>query len=79
MQTGEKQAIAGRAYHIWEREGRPQGQDLDHWLQAEREIAVEGRSKAQASGATRKPAKTAGAKKAAPKTPRKAPKSRDAK
>ena len=31
--------LAARAYAIWEREGRPHGRDLDHWLAAEREIA----------------------------------------
>jgi hypothetical protein len=76
MQTGEKQTIAGRAYHIWEREGRPHGQDLDHWLQAEREIEAEGRSAAPAGRTTRKPAKTARVKKTTPKTSRKAPTSR---
>jgi Protein of unknown function (DUF2934) len=30
--------IEERAYQIWEREGRPDGHDLDHWLQAEAEI-----------------------------------------
>lgn len=30
--------IRGRAYSIWEEEGRPDGRDGDHWLQAEREI-----------------------------------------
>lgn len=29
----------GRAYSIWEAEGRPEGRDVDHWLQAEREAA----------------------------------------
>ena len=24
-----------RAYSLWEREGRPEGRDLDHWQQAE--------------------------------------------
>ena len=27
--------IAERAYHLWEKEGCPQGCDLDHWLRAE--------------------------------------------
>jgi hypothetical protein len=27
--------IAERAYAIWEREGRPHGRDLEHWLTAE--------------------------------------------
>jgi hypothetical protein len=30
-----------RAYEIWVHEGCPQGQDLDHWLRAESEIAEE--------------------------------------
>jgi hypothetical protein len=30
-----------RAYLIWEREGRPEGREVDHWLQAEREFAQE--------------------------------------
>ena len=28
-----------RAYLIWEREGSPEGREVEHWLQAEREIA----------------------------------------
>jgi len=31
-------AIARRAYEIYEAAGRPQGQDVAHWLQAEAEI-----------------------------------------
>jgi Protein of unknown function (DUF2934) len=31
-------AIRTRAYEIWESEGRPDGHDLDHWLQAEAEV-----------------------------------------
>ncbi len=30
--------IARRAYELWENEGRPQGKDTAHWLQAEAEI-----------------------------------------
>jgi Protein of unknown function (DUF2934) len=30
-----------RAYLIWEREGRPEGREVDHWLAAEGEIAKE--------------------------------------
>ena len=30
-----------RAYLIWEREGRPEGRDVEHWQQAEREVAQE--------------------------------------
>ena len=32
--------IRERAYRIWEREGRPEGRSLEHWLQAEVEIAT---------------------------------------
>ena len=31
-------AISRRAYELWEREGRPDGADLRHWLQAEQEL-----------------------------------------
>jgi hypothetical protein len=31
--------ISRRAYEIWEREGRPEGCDLRHWLQAEQEVS----------------------------------------
>jgi len=30
-----------RAYLIWEREGRPEGRETEHWLAAEREVAQE--------------------------------------
>lgn len=35
-------AISRRAYEIWEREGRPDGCDSQHWLQAEKELKAEG-------------------------------------
>jgi hypothetical protein len=31
--------IARRAYGIWEMAGRPQGKAVEHWLQAEVELA----------------------------------------
>lgn len=34
------QVIRERAYHIWETHGRVSGKDLDHWLQAEREVST---------------------------------------
>ena len=33
--------IAERAYQIFEREGRTEGRDMEHWLQAERELRAE--------------------------------------
>lgn len=32
--------IRQRAYQIWEQEGRPQGEDMRHWLQAFQEISA---------------------------------------
>jgi Asp-tRNA(Asn)/Glu-tRNA(Gln) amidotransferase B subunit len=31
-------AIAKRAYELWEQAGKPAGQETEHWLQAEAEI-----------------------------------------
>lgn len=41
MSTAMNDRIAVRAYQIWVEEGRPHGRDLEHWLQARREIEVE--------------------------------------
>jgi hypothetical protein len=52
--------IALRAYYIWEREGRPEGREQEHWALAQAEILSEQRvqkappAKAKANG---KPAK----------------------
>jgi hypothetical protein len=32
-------AISRRAYELWEQEGRPEGNDMRHWFQAERELS----------------------------------------
>lgn len=32
--------VQRRAYELWESEGRPAGREHEHWLQAEREIAI---------------------------------------
>ncbi|HZZ20679.1 MAG TPA: DUF2934 domain-containing protein [Opitutaceae bacterium] len=34
-------AISGRARTLWEAAGRPDGEDLNHWLQAEKELNEE--------------------------------------
>ena len=36
-----EEAIRLRSYQIWEREGCPDGNALDHWIRAETEIEVE--------------------------------------
>ena len=32
--------IEERAYELWDHAGRPNGQSLDYWLQAERELSA---------------------------------------
>jgi hypothetical protein len=34
------EAVSRRAYELWENEGRPEGCDLRHWLQAEQELGA---------------------------------------
>lgn len=36
-----EERIRERAYEIWEREGRPEGKSVDHWLQAEAEVSAD--------------------------------------
>ena len=38
MLEDREHAVRERAYAIWERDGRPEDKNLDHWLQAETEI-----------------------------------------
>jgi len=33
--------IRERAYHIWEREGRPHGRALNHWLEAQTVVGID--------------------------------------
>jgi Protein of unknown function (DUF2934) len=39
--TIKHEEISKRAREIWEREGRPEGRDKEHWLQAEAELRLE--------------------------------------
>ena len=36
----EEAAIRERAYFIWDREGRPEGRAMDHWVKAESAAGV---------------------------------------
>jgi len=58
-----EQAIRERSYFIWEREGRPEGRNVEHWLLAESEVRAEPKA---AKAATRGKAQPAAAAKAAP-------------
>ena len=62
--------IRERAYQIWEREGRPEGRDFDHWTRAVAEVsAEEGGDKGPAPAKQAAPRKKAvnGSGKAVPK------------
>jgi hypothetical protein len=41
MNENHLQKVRERAHALWEQAGRPDGQDAEHWAQAEREIAAE--------------------------------------
>ena len=40
VNVSELDRIRQRAYELWETRGYPHGRDLEHWLQAEREISA---------------------------------------
>lgn len=72
MSDEKQHRIRQRAHAIWERQGRPDGAEHDHWHQASQEIDAEDAApKKPASRA--KPAAAKVTKAAAPKAPAKAP------
>jgi hypothetical protein len=76
-----KDKIRVRAHQLWEQAGRPDGQDLEHWLQAEKEfllnsaatapLAAEANHEFSGGDSERKPAQKTSAENSAPKNPRK--------
>jgi hypothetical protein len=42
MMAADQQKIRLEAYYIWEREGRPEGRALEHWLAAAQNLGAEG-------------------------------------
>jgi len=40
-----EEAIRERSYSIWERQGRPEGKSVEHWLQAKAELEAESLAK----------------------------------
>ena len=67
--------IAERAYQIYERDGRNDGHDMDHWLQAERELREE-RARKQGRGLNQQSASQPSAGTASrPQRPDEAPRS----
>lgn len=73
MQTFDDAQIADAAYHLWLAEGRPAGQDMDHWLRARANLkaAIAAPKKRRATAKPKTDVVTPKAKKAAAK-PRKA-------
>jgi len=58
--------IALRAYQIWEQRGHPQGQDVEFWLDAERQILSAGTTQASNSLAVQQRTPQAAAKASSP-------------
>lgn len=48
----DEERIRRRAHEIWEREGRPQGRENEHWNQARLELADEEGSRSGTGGGT---------------------------
>jgi hypothetical protein len=46
----QEDQVRRRAHELWENEGRPEGHEMDFWLQAEREIGEAGKEAAQRPG-----------------------------
>lgn len=47
------QQIATVAYRLWEQAGRPDGRDVEFWLQAERQTTFQSPGVAKSAGSTR--------------------------
>jgi DUF2934 family protein len=55
MTNEHEQRIRELAHHIWESEGRPQGEEVRHWHMAERLIEASDLAKAAGSGSRAAP------------------------
>ena len=53
MKSEQQEAVQRRAYELWQAAGYPEGQALEHWLQAERELGLPPRKYATAGAADR--------------------------
>lgn len=42
LKPKKREKILKKAYELWEAEGRPHGQDMEHWLRAELMVSEEG-------------------------------------
>lgn len=53
MENGGDERVRSRAYELWEKEGRPDGKDKEHWSKAERETASRQRAEPASAGTER--------------------------
>lgn len=53
MLPDQEERIRLRAYEIWEREGRPEGREVEHWERARSEIGAERSTRTQGVPAAR--------------------------
>jgi hypothetical protein len=53
--TPTQEQIARRAYEIFIERGQPEGRDLEHWLEAERQLRASGKTSAQPVTASTSP------------------------
>lgn len=60
MASPQPDRVRERAYHLWQESGGQPGREMDHWLQAEREVGA-----GEPSAAAKKPKSTTAASKAA--------------
>jgi hypothetical protein len=67
MPSEREERIRQRAYAIWEREGKPDGREAEHWEKAAAEIDAERESTEAMTGAAE--TAEAGAPPAPPETP----------
>lgn len=68
LKPKKREKILKKAYELWETEGRPHGQDMEHWLRAELMVSEEGEEAAAPEEKTpaKKPAAKNKAEKKAP-------------
>ena len=62
MSDDKQDRIRQRAHAIWEGQGRPEGQDREHWAQATREIEAEDKATKKPAARSAPKAKTSAAK-----------------
>ena len=55
MNHDREAKVRARAYERWEQSGRPEGRDLENWLEAERELDAAGDDESRGAISNRPP------------------------